>query len=189
MLKPSDVVAYRVSGITLEVSGGHFPGASASGSGWSRNGYGQGRVSSRNGSTAGSVYYVLTRRIERKGRSSEPLALYLPRAPAPAACVQPDVRGALSAARTRGRGLFEGEEAVLHVMGSLAGPWASARAPCASRRPPLVAGWAAGRGSCGRCPSPPSSLARGIPRAAMSPVASGGRTVEPVTEEDLSCAA
>jgi hypothetical protein len=34
-----------------------------------------------------------------------------------------------------GRGLFEGEEAVLHVMGSLAGPWPSTRAPCASRRP------------------------------------------------------
>jgi hypothetical protein len=28
-------------------------------------------------------------------------------------------------------------------------------------------------------------LAQGIPRAAMSPAASGGRTVEPVTEEDF----
>jgi hypothetical protein len=28
-------------------------------------------------------------------------------------------------------------------------------------------------------------LARGIPRAAMSPAASGGRTVEPVTEENF----
>ena len=32
-------------------------------------------------------------------------------------------------------------------------------------------------------------LARGIPRAAMSPAASGGRTVEPTPEEDLGCAA
>ena len=29
------------------------------------------------------------------------------------------------------------------------------------------------------------SLAQGIPRAPMSPAASGGRTVEPVTEEDF----
>ena len=49
--------------------------------------------------------------------------------------------------------------------------------------PPLVAGWAAGRGSCGRCACSPSSLAQGIPRAAMSPAASGGCTVEPVAEE------
>jgi hypothetical protein len=28
-------------------------------------------------------------------------------------------------------------------------------------------------------------VAQGIPRAAMSPAASGGRTVEPVTEEDF----
>ncbi len=28
-------------------------------------------------------------------------------------------------------------------------------------------------------------LARGIPRAAMSPAASGGRTVEPTPEEDF----
>ena len=30
-----------------------------------------------------------------------------------------------------------------------------------------------------------SSLAQGIPRAAMSPAASGGRSVEPATEEDF----
>jgi hypothetical protein len=30
-----------------------------------------------------------------------------------------------------------------------------------------------------------ATLAQGIPRAAMSPAASGGRTVEPVTEEDF----
>jgi hypothetical protein len=38
----------------------------------------------------------------------------------------------------------QSEEAVLHVMGLPPWAWASARAPCASR-PPLVAGWAAGR--------------------------------------------
>jgi hypothetical protein len=31
----------------------------------------------------------------------------------------------------------------------------------------------------------PQWLAQGIPRAAMSPAASGGRTVEPVSEEDF----
>jgi hypothetical protein len=38
---------------------------------------------------------------------------------------------------------------------------------------------------------PPSAaqLAQEIPRAAMCPAASGGRTVEPVTEEDVRCAA
>ena len=71
------------------------------------------------------------------------------------------------------RGLFEGKEAVLHVMGLPRWAWASARAPCASRAP--AGGRVGGR----------SSLAQGIPRVAMNPAASGGRTVEPVTEEDF----
>jgi hypothetical protein len=81
-----------------------------------------------------------------------------------------------------GRGLFEGEEAVLQVMGLLAEPLSTRRS---LRLTAPVAGWAAGRGSCGRCACPPSSLAQGIPRAAMSSAASGGRSVEPVTEEDF----
>jgi hypothetical protein len=38
----------------------------------------------------------------------------------------------------------QSEEAVLHVIGLTRWAWASARS-CASRRLPLVAGWAAGR--------------------------------------------
>jgi hypothetical protein len=65
----------------------------------------------------------------------------------------------------------QSEETVLHVMGLPRWAWASARAPCASRAP--AGGRVGGR----------SSLAQGIPRAAMNPAASGGRTLEPVTEE------
>jgi hypothetical protein len=61
----------------------------------------------------------------------------------------------------------QSEEAVLHVMGLPRWARASARAPCASRAP------AGGRVG-------PSSLAQGIPRAAMNPAASGGRSVEPL---------
>ena len=67
----------------------------------------------------------------------------------------------------------QSEEAVLHVMGLPRWAWASARAPCASRAP----GWWPG----GR----PVVASLGIPRVAMNPAASGGRTVEPITEEDF----
>jgi hypothetical protein len=66
-----------------------------------------------------------------------------------------------------GRGLFEGEEAVLHVMGVPRWAWASARSLCLAA--PHAGGRVGGR----------SSLAQGIPRAAMSPAASGRRTVVP----------
>jgi len=40
-----------------------------------------------------------------------------------------------------------------------------------------------------KVPLPAECLAHGIQRAAMSPAASGGRTVERVSEEDFWCAA
>jgi hypothetical protein len=67
----------------------------------------------------------------------------------------------------------QSEEAVLHVMGLPRWAWASARALLAPRAP--AGGRVGGR----------SSLTQGIPRAAMDPAASGGRSVEPVTEEDF----
>jgi len=83
-----------------------------------------------------------------------------------------------------GRGLFEGEEAVLHVIGLPR--WALA-VHAFSLRLAAPRRWPGGRPVADRAEGalcPPSSLAQGIPRAAMSPGASGGRTVEPVTEED-----
>ena len=65
----------------------------------------------------------------------------------------------------------QSEEAVLHVIGLL--PWASAPAP-------------APRGGCRWWPGGrPVVASLGIPRAAMNPAVSGGRSVEPVTEEDF----
>src|SRR5436190_9797591 len=73
---------------------------------------------------------------------------------------------------------LRGEEAVLHVMGLPR--WGALGVRARSLRvAAVVAGWAAGRGSGGRCACPPASLAQGIRRAAMSPAAFGGRIVEP----------
>ena len=67
----------------------------------------------------------------------------------------------------------QSEEAVLHVIGLPRWAWASARAP-------------APRGGCRWWPGGrPVVASLGIPRAAMNPAASRGRSVEPVTEEDF----